>query len=838
MIGIVVVSHSAKLAAGVCELANQMTQGQVPLACVGGLEDAEHSLGTDPVLVQQAIEAVYGEDGVLVLMDLGSALLSAEMALELLPAEYHDNVYLCEAPLVEGAVAAAVQALASNDIRQVLVEARGSLAAKSAQLGVAPAGDLPGQADQTCSTHQATVTMRNQLGLHARPAAQFVSLAAQYRSRITVRNVSQGLGPVDARSINGLMALDARRGHKIGLSATGAEANVALDALVSLIEGGFGEIEISPQPETSSPRPASTVSEAGTLAGIPVSPGIAIGPLARYQPAPLEVIDRTVEHPQAEWQRLQRALELARQEIQASRDRARRRIGENEAAIFGAHLLFLKDPDLVPGARYQIFENNLSAEAAWQSAIDRVVAKYGRVKDPYLQSRALDITDVGRQVQTRLVGAAAIPFQLSQPSVVAATVLAPADVDRLDPGTVLGLCTSLGTATDHSAILARALGIPTVMGLGPALNELVEGTPLILDGQEGRVWVSPRPDTLSKHQARREAWLQARQSARETSQQPASTQDGHRIVVMANIRNGADIQTALDHGAEGVGLLRTEFLFLHRTTAPTEAEQRSTYRTIVEQLDGRPLTIRTLDVGGDKSLPYLPLQVEPNPFLGRRGIRLGLRQPELLKAQLRAILRASVQQEVKLMFPLIATLTELRAAKALLLEARTELKAEQFAFNESVEVGIMIEVPAAVAIADKLAAEVDFFSIGTNDLSQYVMAADRTNRRVSDLADPFQPAVLRLIQRAISAGHEAGIKVGLCGEFAGDPYAVPLLMGMGLDQFSLNPASIPVVKQVIAQLTIPQTQALVAEAFEQDSAADVRRLVSNRFSDRIPSVVR
>jgi phosphocarrier protein FPr len=361
---------------------------------------------------------------------------------------------------------------------------------------------------------------------------------------------------------------------------------------------------------------------------------------------------------------------------------------------------------------------------------------------------------------------------------------------------------------------------------------------LILDGHEGRVWVSPQPDTLSEHQKRRKAWLIARQSARAMSRQPGSTRDGRRIVVTANIRSIADVQAALDNGAEGVGLLRTEFLFMHRPTAPTEAEQRSTYQTIVEQLDGRPLTIRTLDIGGDKSLPYLPLEAEANPFLGRRGIRLALSHPKLMKAQLRPILRASVQHEVRLMFPMITTLSELRAAKALLLEAQTELKTEQVDFNESVEVGLMIEVPAAVAIADKLAAEVDFFSIGTNDLSQYVMAADRTNRHVSDLADPFQPAVLRLIHQAISAGKKAHIKVALCGELAGEPNAVPLLIGMGLEQLSLNPASIPTVKQVIAQLTIPEAQAIVAEAFEQDSGEDVRRLVSERFSNRPPFATR
>ncbi len=840
MIGIVVVSHSAKLAEGVAELVEQMTQGQVPLAVAGGIDDPENPIGTDAFQVQQAIESVYSDDGVVVLMDLGSALLSAEMALEFLTEKQQANVFLCEAPLVEGTLAAAVQVMASNNLTQVLSEARGALAAKIAQLqDIVP--DLTADSSPTgqslAPTHELRLVVRNAHGLHARPAAQFVGTAARFQAEVTVGNASIGSKPVNAKSINQIATLGVRQGHEIAVAAQGPDAAEALAALEALVKANFGEPEVSAAQIPSSRRPVSpqTTEAAPTtadkrLVGISASPGIAIGPMILYQRAPVKVSEQQISDPAAEWARLQQAIQQAQREIRALHEQAASQVGDYEASIFEAHLLFLADPALVEATRQRIFEKTINAEAAWQAIVNDTVATYHGLEDSYLQARAADVADVGQRVLRLLTGAAPAPMALTEPAILAAIDLTPSDTAQLDPSKVLGICTERGSATAHSAILARALGIPAVVGVGPDLLSLPDGTLLALNGQTGWIWISPDRAKLAELQTKRDDWLAVQKAARAAGQQPATTRDGQRVEVVANIGGIADVQGALDNGAEGVGLLRTEFLFLNRGTAPTEEEQCTAYSAIAQKLGQQPLIIRTLDIGGDKPLPYLNLGYEANPFLGWRGIRFCLDRPEILRTQLRAILRASPGHRIKVMFPLISSLAELRAAKNILAEVQNGLRLAGVPFDESMEVGLMIEVPSAVTIADQLASNVDFFSIGTNDLSQYATAADRTNERVADLADTFQPAILRLIRQTIEAGHAAGIWVGLCGEFAADPLAVPILLGLGLDEFSMSAPAIPSVKQTMARLTLDKSRAIAAAVLELDSAEAVRRYVQENIS--------
>lgn len=827
MIGLVIVSHSARLAEGVRELVNQMTKGQVPLAVAGGLSDPDNPIGTDAFVVQAAIESVYSDDGVVVLMDLGSALLSAEMALEFLTEEQRARIRLCEAPLVEGAVAAAVQAMAANDIDQVIAEARGALAAKAAQLQQWVPDAAPSEPVPTATpANEILVTVPNRLGLHARPAADFVTTAAGFQAEIMVRNATRDVGPVNAKSLNRVATLGARQGHELGIAAQGPNAAEALAALKALVEAGFDETDETPETAASPQTITRADLSEGELAGIPASPGIAIGPSVRYQLVLIETSKGQVDDPQAEWQRLQAAIRTAQREIKIIHEQALAQVGEKDAAIFKAHLLSLEDPALVDEARRQIFERHLAAGAAWQTVINGMVESYQALEDPYQQARAGDLTDVGQRVLRLLTGATPAPLELSAPSILVAAELTPSDTARLDPDQVLGICTERGGATSHSTILAKALGIPAVSGLGPGIMRLADGTLLAIDGQQGRVWVDPPPDKQAALKEEREAWLAGREAARTAGQQPALTRDGHRVEVVANIRGAADAKVALQHGAEGVGLLRTELLFLDRLTEPSEAEQRAAYTAIADVLGTRPLIIRTLDIGGDKPLPYLDADHEANPFLGWRGIRIGLARPDLLKTQLRAILQASPGHHLKIMFPMISSLAELRAARAILVEAQTELRQAGVPFDEAIEVGIMIEVPASVAIADQLAAEVDFFSIGTNDLTQYTTAADRTNARVAALADPFHPGVLRLINQTIEAAHTAGIWVGLCGEFAGDPLATAILLGLGLDEFSMSGPAIPLIKQTVGQLTMAEAQAIARAVLKLDSAEAVRQYVT------------
>jgi phosphocarrier protein FPr len=829
MIGLVIVSHSAKLAEGIRDLANQMTQNQVPLAIAGGIEDPENPIGTDAFKVQEAIEAVYSDDGVVVLMDLGSALLSAEMALDFLADTQRPNVYLCEAPLVEGAVAAAVQAMVGGNVSQVIAEARSALTAKVAQLqgaipDLAAANSLPGISSD--SANEIFLTIGNRLGLHARPAAQFVSTAARFDTPITVRNVTKTTGPVNAKSINQVATLGARQGHQIAVSATGPQAEAALAALTALVEANFGENEgfeaIIPQPVAPQAQPA-----AGAITGIPASPGIAIGPAMGYHPRPLEVPERHIDDPATEWQRLEKALTTAQQEIETLHRQAQVQVGAYKASIFAAHLLFLSDPALLDTVRQQIFEQKINAEAGWQTGINQMVANYQALDDPYLQARATDVADVGQRVLKILAGVAPTSIVVPVPSILVAVDLTPSDTAQLNSKKILGICTELGSSTSHSAILARALGIPAVAGVGANLSGLADGTPLALDGQAGLVWVRPEAEQLSRLKEQQADWLNRQAAAKSASAQPAITRDGRRVEVAANVGQVADIYPALDNGAEGVGLLRTEFLYLDRQTPPSEEEQLAAYQAIATALDQRPFIIRTLDIGGDKPLPYLDLGQEQNPFLGWRAIRYCLDQPAILKTQLRAILRASPGHQVKIMFPMVATVTEIRSAKKILAAVQAELQQAEVAVANKIEVGVMIEVPAAAIVADQLAREVDFFSIGTNDLSQYTMAADRTNPRVAHLADAFQPAVLRLIRQIIQTAHAANIWVGMCGEMAGNPLATAVLLGLGLDEFSMSGPAIPLVKQTITQLTAAEAEEVATEVLKLDSAEAIREYLNH-----------
>ncbi|WP_375494231.1 phosphoenolpyruvate--protein phosphotransferase [uncultured Nostoc sp.] len=849
MIAIVIVSHSKQLALGVRELAAQMIQGQVSIAVAAGIEDPENPLGTDPIQVYEAIASVFSDDGVLVLMDLGSALLSAEMAIEFLPEAQQQKVYLCEAPLVEGAIAAVVAAAAGRDIHQVMAEARGALLAKATQLGLvsSPLSVItPTTTNVESPTREIRLIVSNRLGLHARPAAQFVATAARFQSQILVRNLTRNTQLVRGDSINQVTTLGVRQGHELAIAATGSDADEALEALQALFANNFGEAARSccsnkeglPNPEgedrvvLNSPpvfHHEVTPTAHGELSGIAASPGVAIAPVIHYQPTHIIVTQYHIEDVESEWQRLQTAIHTAQQEIQAVFSQASLQIGDAEAAIFDAQLLFLEDPVLLEAAKERILANHINAEAIWQAVVDEVVTSYHTLEDSYLQERVDDVLDVGRRVLRLLSGNAPANLNLQEPAILVATDLTPSDTAGLDPTKVLGICTTSGSATSHSAIIARTLGIPAVLGVDAQVLHLADGTLMALDGESGRAWVEPESHILDLLAAKQSAWQATQQEAQATAHQPAITRDGKQISVFANIGSINDVQVAVASGAEGVGLLRTEFLYLDRTSAPTEEEQLAVYQAIAQVLDNRPLIIRTLDVGGDKPLPYLRVGFpEANPFLGWRGIRFCLDHLDLFKTQLRAILRASVGHQIKIMLPMIATVTEVRAAKIILGEVQAELNQAGIAFDAAMKVGIMIEVPSAVAIADQLAAEVDFFSIGTNDLSQYVMASDRNNPRVANLVDALHPAVLRMVQQTVQAAHTAGISVGLCGELAADTFATPILLGLGLDELSVNPQSIPGVKQAITGSSIVASEAIAASALQQDSAEHVREYVLSR----------
>lgn len=822
MVGIVIVSHSAQLARGVQELMDQMTQGRVRVAIAGGMDDPENPIGTDAMKVIAAIESVFDEAGVVVLMDLGSALLSAETALDFLDPAQRDRVHLCEAPLVEGAIAAAVQAAVGSSAAQVMAEARGALTAKRQQLGIAaPAVAAPPPTPSpTGAALSQTFTIRNALGLHARPAAQFVAAANRFPASLTVR---KGARQANAKSINQVATLGVRQGDEILVEAQGDGAEVALAALAALVAANFGESETAPVILPASAKQQGVVGEnAGIWTGIPAAPGVAVGPVQQYRPTLPPVVARAISDVDAEWQRLQKAITAAAAELTGVETAAAAQVGREEAAIFAAHRLFLLDPALQEAARDHLQTRRVNAESAWEQAMQEMAETYRQMDDAYMQARAADVLDAGARVLRQLLGVEMRPLTLANPAILVARDLTPSDTAQLDPDRVLGICTESGGATSHSAILARALNIPAIVGLGPRLATLADGQTIGLDGAAGQVWAQPDAETQARLAQQRAAWQAAQQQARATAQGPAITQDGRRIEVAANIGGPHDAPLAREYGAEGVGLFRTEFLFLDRETAPGEAEQFAAYQAVGQAMGDCAVIVRTLDVGGDKPLPYLDLGAEENPFLGWRGIRFCLDRPQVFMPQLRAILRASAGARLKLMFPMVGTVTEVRAAKQMLAEARAELRAAGESFAADMEVGVMIEVPAAVAAADQLAREVDFFSIGTNDLTQYTMAADRGNAKVAHLAQALQPAVLRLIDQTVRAGHDAGIWVGMCGELAGNSLATPLLVGLGLDELSMSAPAIPAVKAAIRRLTLSQARQIAAHALQLDTAEAVR----------------
>jgi len=852
VIGLVLVSHSAKLASGVAELAAQMAGPQVGIAIAGGLDQPGQPLGTDATLVRRAVEEVWSNDGVLVLMDLGSAVLSAELALELLPEERRSRVLLTEAPLVEGAVAAAVAAGLGDPLEQVAEAARGGLSAKTAHLATEPppaaptataavsADRTPGapgpDADAAGPAPHLRLTVNNRLGLHARPAALVVRTAAGFDADVTIEKAGSGRDPVSARSLNAVGTLGVRRGDEIVVRASGPQAEEALAAIRRLADGGFGEAQDAAVPGVAPGEAASSAREPAAVApptappppgavlrGLSASPGVAIGPARRLTPSPPRVPDAPPGDPETEWRTLEHALAAAAADVRRSRASVAGRAGGPDAAIFDAHLLFLEDEALLAPAREQVRRHGVPAARAWADAVAAAAIGWDALDDPYQRARAADLRAVGDQVLGHLLGEKP-GLDATSEAIVVAPDLTPAQTAALDPKTVRGIACAFGGPTAHSAILARSLGIPAVVGAGTGLLAVEDGTPLVLDGEAGTVTVDPPPGAVATARERRAAWAAGLAEAAVKACLPAVSRDGVDVFVAANIAGPQDVPAALAAGADGVGLLRTEFLFVDADHLPGEDEQERAYRETAEALGGRPLTIRTLDAGADKPLPYLPLPRERNPFLGVRGLRLGLSHPELLTGQLRAILRVAADHPVRILFPMVATVEEVRLAGALLEEARASLAADGIPAPDHLEVGVMIEVPAAALTAESLAPHVDFFSIGTNDLTQYTLAAERGNADVASLADPLHPAVIRLIERTARAAFRAGRQVAVCGEVAGDPVAIPLLLGLGIGELSMAPARIAAAKQAVRATVVDSARRLAESALDAGSAAAVRRL--------------
>jgi phosphocarrier protein FPr len=860
-VGLVIVSHSAQLAAGVVELAGQMTQDKTPIAAAGGAID--DILGTSADKILAAIQSVDGPDGVLVLLDLGSAILSAEMALEMLSDEQRGRVRLSYAPLVEGAVAAALEASLGRTLAQVQQVAEKTANVEQLQMLkpltpeenvpvaiAAPMESIPPEETSQLSVH---LTLANPTGLHARPASLFVQTAAGYQAHIQ----ASGRGKeTDATSIFGVLSLGLRQGDALTIRASGKAAQAAIEALSELVRANFYETE----PEVTLP-PNVGVDESSTppiyrpqLAGEPwhgitTSAGVAVGPALLYTSdaitlSTIEPHSISLDQVAAEQERLRGVLTSAAEELHSLALSLESSVGQAQAAIFDAQALMLRDPALLESTLHEIEAKHIDAAGALAESGERYASTLETIDDPLIAGRAVDMRDAVSRAVKKLVDRLDSKQDLSsldQPVILVARDLTPSDTAQLRPEFVLGICTVQGGPTAHAAILARALGIPAIAGLNEAALQIIHsGDALGLDADNGLLYHQPTPEMAAQLVKRLAELQQQRSSLKAAAQQEQAPIifNGRRILLLANVGSEAEAEAARQWNAQGIGLLRTEFLFAKATTLPDENEQRQLYTKVFRAFNGdtvlesKPIVVRTLDAGADKPMAALDSvlgqMVEENPALGLRGIRIHLAHQSLLEQQLAAFLLAAGETgtQLHIMFPMITTVEELQVARSIFDRVYNRLKSQNVALPSHVLIGIMVEVPAAVVMASELAEHADFFSIGSNDLTQYTLACDRTNASVADIYNPMQPAVLRFIQQVAVAGKSAGKPVAVCGEMAGNVRLAPLLVGLGVDELSMTPTALPQVRAALTRWSTHELTEMAERVLHLKTIAEVEQIMT------------
>ncbi|TVR70130.1 MAG: phosphoenolpyruvate--protein phosphotransferase [Spirochaetaceae bacterium] len=821
MVGLVIVSHSHTLAEALRTLAGGVVDGSVPIACAAGTGDDHQELGTDVTEIVAAIRSVDSPEGVLVLADLGSAVLGAETAIELLGDSLVGPVRLAAAPLVEGAVSAAVQISLGADLDTVAREAGGALFSKQEHLeGEGRERDQSAGCGEsgTGEWHQGRFRVTTRQGLHARPLVHLVKTAARHDVRGEIRPVRGDQPWVNVRSFNRVVTLQIRSGEEFEIRFTGAEAPEALEAVADLAARQFGE---QPQRSETMDSDATRQSRSGStsrIRGMPASAGLALAPVEvlrvprpsfgrsdategiAFREAPLG--SRQVWRDLAI---LRDSIRLLTGEIRLEAGRASREGRQEIGEIGEAHAMILEDPELLraAGAIYSTCEME-PLEAFWRAA-ESVSREYQRLEDAYMRVRAIDVLDVAVRLVS-FVDPRCIPdYTLPEsPVILAADELLPSYTMHLDGARVQGIMTTGGSPSSHAAIIVRGLGIPmvTAVDLPPEWQNFMNGREVILDGYTGEIDLTP--DEMSRRTvlARREEEERRRAERRTLAFGPASLLEGPTVRVEANIATAADAREAAVNGADGVGVLRTEFLFLGRREIPGEEAQLLALREMTAPFGSMPVTVRLLDIGGDKDVVALNLPREANPFLGVRGVRLLLHRgfEDLLRGHLRAVLRLACERDVRIMIPMVTMEEEIREVRVRLQAARDELVREEVPHRWPLDLGIMVETPAAALVAERLARAVDFFSIGTNDLTQFVMAAERGNEALAVFDNALHPAVLTAVRSAIRGAASAGIPLSVCGEIGSDPGALPVLIGLGVRSLSVSPVSVIAVKEQIRVL--------------------------------------
>jgi multiphosphoryl transfer protein len=680
-------------------------------------------------------------------------------------------------------------------------------------------------AEGSKSVTSEAIVIPNRTGLHARPAAVLANLAKGFQSAIKLQ---LGDRQANARSVTAIMALDVTHGATVRVVASGPDAAAAVEKLSAVLAEGCGDEGCTPAPapatttisSTAAPAPRRKSADPDLLMGVSASPGMAVGEVFQVRRAEIAVTEAGAGI-DAERRHLDSAIATAQGQLAALRAQLHAKADPAKAAIFAAHEELLADPDVLEIAESAIAKGK-SAAFGWKKAVTTHADRLAGMRNELLAQRANDLRDVGMRVLSILTGEEVRQPEYPSNTVLIAEDLTPSDTASLDRSRVTGFCTTRGGATSHVAILARSLGLPALAGIEPAALEVPNGTQVILDGNKGTLRLHASPEQVSRVRRAQELSEERRKTNLAHALEPAITLDGIRIEVLANIGGLKDAGQIAGLGGEGVGLLRSEFLFMERSDAPTEEEQFQIYRSVIQAVGaGRPIIIRTLDVGGDKPLPYLPIPKEDNPFLGERGVRVGLDRPEILRIQLRAILRAAVSGTVSVMFPMITTLNELRDVKAILAEEAASLGVPP------APAGIMVEVPATAVMAAQFAREAEFFSIGTNDLTQYTLAMDRGHPKLAPQVDGLSPAVLKLIAHTVNGARSSGRRVGVCGGIGSDSCAVPILIGLGVDELSVSLPAIPAIKAQIRMLRMDACRELAERALAADSPEDVRALVQD-----------
>ncbi|MCP5515153.1 MAG: phosphoenolpyruvate--protein phosphotransferase [Spirochaetales bacterium] len=858
MFSIVIVSHSRKLAQSLSSLASEVSSVKIPVAYSGGAGGSSDLSGTDATDILSAIESVYTAEGVIVFTDIGSSVLSAELALDLLDDDKKSHVYLSKAPLVEGVLSASVQCASGSDAAFALSEAEMSLSMKgneylpsavpAVSISAAERTVIPASADKQVNQNHKKITAKFIImtihGLHARPASAFVRAVSASGCAVEVTNNTTGKGPANGKSLNQLASLEILTGHEISVSAEGDNPEELIKELSVLIENNFGEgtgtwggIGNNGVKETGSGN-SSTDSLCDDM--VPAgkefvfSEGIGIGPVYVLPDFSIEVPLEYTDDTAAAIEFLESAVLKVKKGISVKKEKLILNRKNNEADILDAHLAILGDPDLLDKSISLIKENKYTAPFAFSKCAGEIINRYKKMADPYMRMREADVRDVSHQVLSILE---ALTLNREEPSayfsglydtvpegsVIVSSDLTPSAVLKLYNKKSAGLILSRGSTLSHAAIIARALGIPGIGNCG-ITGDLKNGDTAAVDGYSGEVFINPLKNItdllILKQKKHREETAHLLDAAGKN----AVTKDGIHIPVYANISTAEEAEIAARKGADGVGVIRSEFLFIHSEVEPSEDGQYNYFHSIFTAMDGKPVTVRTFDIGGDKRVPFVGIPEEENPYLGRRGIRLYDTNPSIIKRQLRAVLRAGAGHNIRLMLPMVSQQSEVVKFRSFLNGVHTELEKENTPHLWPIPLGIMIETPSSVVMAEELALVSDFFSIGTNDLTQYIMAAERGTADLSSWADPFDPAVLRSIRAAAEAGKKNGIPVSLCGEMGADPDAVGLILGLGISSISAGPDRIPLIKHIISGISVMDSEKIALEIVSKAvDTSDVRR---------------